>query len=441
MFQTIVILIIVGLMFVSSKETKCILLIVSFLCLQLFALDSRPFTSAQNLLIITYCLSEGKSLVNSFTLLRSNKIFWIVVLMLIPTVVLAINSPHYHDTEGIIAILLYEIVLKYLMLWIGFTILTSQYNYKRLYKAAYYALIVLTIFGIINTVIQSAPWISWLGNRNYDAEADLARERFAIKALFTNSFKYGFMCVISLTFFYVGYIRKYVGKFTWYQVLVMCVFGILAHGSRTVLVTSLILVLAVLIAQSNSRKRVFYIFEITISLLLLYYLVPMFYERVNLVIETFDPSNTISGSSIEMRDMQLGAVWYYINDYPVFGRGYRFFYNDLGWGQFHSGGRVDADLRGLEGVHLEYLLERGLFGYISYLLFYISLIIIILKSKGERLLKIMAFTILLLYLSFAHMTGELGTAPIALFYSGLLFRMSLIEKRELKTNYKTLIVK
>ena len=110
--------------------------------------------------------------------------------MLIPTVVLAINSPHYHDTEGIIAILLYEIVLKYLMLWIGFTILTSQYNYKRLYKAAYYALIVLTIFGIINTVIQSAPWISWLGNRNYDAEADLARERFAIKALFTNSFKY-----------------------------------------------------------------------------------------------------------------------------------------------------------------------------------------------------------------------------------------------------------
>lgn len=428
MLHIIVLLFCVGLMFVSSKETKCILFIVSFLCLNLFSLGMGPLTSALNLLIIAYCLSEGKSLVNSFTLLKRYKLFWIVVLMLVPTIVLAICSPHLHDIESFFKILLYEIVLKYMMLWIGFTILTDQYDYKKLYKAAYYALIILTIFAIVNTVIQGAPWISWLGNQNYDAAADLAKERFHVRALFANSFNYGFVCVISLAFFYVGYTKKYVYKTMWYQVLVMCVFGILVHGSRTVLVSSLIFVLGILLAQSKSSKRVFYIFGITISLLLLYYLVPMFNERVNLVIETFDPSNTISGSSLEMRDIQFSTVWYYINDYPVFGRGYRFFYYDLGWGQFYSGGRVDADLRGLEGVHLEYLLERGLFGYISYLLFYFYLIIILLKNQGDRSVKVIAIFVLLLSLAFAHMTGELGTAPMTLFFTGMLYRMSIAQK-------------
>lgn len=428
MLHYIVLLFCVGLMFYATKETKLIVFLVTFLCLNLFSLRMGPLSSAQNVVILAYCISEIKSLANSLSLLKHNRIFWIVVLMIIPTILLVINSPHYDNAKGFFAIFINEIVVKYMMLWIGFTILTSQYNYKRLYKAAYYALIVLTIFGIINMVIQSAPWISWLGNQSYDAAADLAKERFHVKALFTNSFNYGFMCVITLAFFYVGYSRKHVDKFMWYQVIFMCVFGILVHGSRTVLVSSLILMLGVLSAQSKSSKRVYYIFGITISLALLYFIVPIFYDRVNLLIETFDPSNTITGSSFDMRDMQLVTVWYYINDNSIFGRGYRFFYYDLGWGQFYSGGRVDADLRGLEGVHLEYLLERGLFGYISYLLFYISLIIIILKSEGERLLKITAFTILMLYLSFAHMTGELGTAPIALFYTGLLYRMSIIHK-------------
>ena len=102
--------------------------------------------------------------------------------MIIPTILLVINSPHYNDAKGFFTIFINEIVVKYMMLWIGFTILTSRYDYKRLYKAAYYALSILTIFAVINTVIQSAPWISWLGNQSYDAAADLAKERFHVKA-------------------------------------------------------------------------------------------------------------------------------------------------------------------------------------------------------------------------------------------------------------------
>ena len=245
-----------------------------------------------------------------------------------------------------------------------------------------------------------------------------------------NSFNYGFMCLISLIFFYVGYVRKHVDKNLWYKVMAMCLFGIIIHGSRTVVAISSIFILGVLLSLSQSRKKILYISVVIIFFVLSYFTIHVVNERVNLLVNTFNPNNDISGSSIEMREMQYNTVLYYIMDNPIFGRGYRFFYFDLGWGKFYSGGRMDADLRGLEGVHLNYLLERGLFGYISYLLFYLSLFGIIIKSKGEKVAKIMAASTVLIYLSFSHMTGELGTAPIALFFTGLLYRMSIKPKTD-----------
>lgn len=426
MLQVIVVLTVVGLMFFSSKETKLILFIVSFLCLNLFSLEFGPLSTVQNLLIIAYCLTERQSLINSFAILKKYKVFWIVVLMIIPSIVLNINSPHYHDIKGVIAIFIYEIVLKYMMLWIGFSILSKHYNYKRIYRSAYYALIILTIFGVINTLHRSAPWISWLGDQNYDAVFDNTNERFHARALFANSFNYGYMCLISITWFYYGYLKKIFNKNIWFQVLAMCVFGILIHGSRTVLSCSFVFVMFILIAQSYREKRVLYLLGMVVSFILLYYFSPYVNERVDMLIDTFDPTNDISGSSLDMREMQYATVLNYIQGHQVFGRGYQFFYNDLGWGQFYSGGRVDADLRGLEGVHLNYLLERGIFGYTSYLLFYAILLIVLLRNKGERTAKVLAISVLVIYLLFSHMTGELGTAPVALFFIGMLYRMSIM---------------
>lgn len=415
-------------MFFTSRETKCILFIVSFLCLNLFSLRMGPLSSAQNLLILSYCLSEWKSFSNSFTILRRNRIFGIVVFMIIPSIVLVIYSPHYHDIKGFFAIIINEIIIKYLMLWIGFTILTDRDNYGRIYRCTYYALIILTIFGLINFINQSAPWISWLGNENYDASADIANERFRVKALFSNSFNYGFACLLSLIFFYVGYSKKYVNKKTWFIVIIMCVFGIIAHGSRTNIVTTFIFVFLAVYAQKTGVNSIKYILGVLVSICLLYTFVPVINERINLLIETLDPNNNISGSSLDMRDMQLNSVLYYIRNNLLFGCGYRFFYFDMGWGQFYSGGAIDNDLRGMEGVHLEYLLERGLFGYISYLFFYLCLIIALIRSQGDRLVKIMALSVVCVYLAFSHMTGELGTAPIALFFTGLLYCMSIMNQ-------------
>ena len=48
----------------------------------------------------------------------------------------------------------------------------------------------------------------------------------------------------------------------------------------------------------------------------------------------------------------------------------------------------------------------------------------------------MALSVVSVYISFAHMTGDLGTAPIALFFIGVLIKLGEIEKtNELEIEY------
>ena len=76
----------------------------------------------------------------------------------------------------------------------------------------------------------------------------------------------------------------------------------------------------------------------------------------------------MSGSSIEMRVLQYTAVMNHVRDHFLLGRGLDYFFIDMGW----SEGKqylVDQDLFGLEGVLMNYLLERGFLGICFYLFF------------------------------------------------------------------------
>lgn len=350
--------------------------------------------------------------------------------MVIPTIVLAIHSPHYPGISGFVKIFINEILLQYIMLWIGYTVFRDNIPWDRIYRTLYCCVFVITVFAIINLVLHSTPWVTIGGYEHYDEAAYVARERFVVRSIFLQSFMYGFMCIISLVLAFYGYMRNLISKTKWYLILVMCLFGILFSGSRTVWVCSMIFAFFALLSNGNTKIK-----YITITLGILcsaYFFVPAFSSRVDMLINTFEDGNDITGSSLDMRQMQFNAVMYYIKNNLLFGCGYKYFYFDLGWGQFYSGGRVDADLRGIEGVYLSYLLERGIVGYISYILFYLYLLWLLLKANIQRVSKYMAISILLVYVAFAHMTGDLGTPPIALFFIGLMYKVGITESNNIE---------
>ena len=412
-------------MLTSRRETKLCLFLVSILCLSMFSLGLGPLSTCLSLMFLAYSVSEWETIKSSITKLKKNNIFWIVIIMIIPTIVLWLHSPHLKGIAGLLKILTYEIVFKYFVLWIGFSFTLKTMNKSKIFNTFLYSLVVLTIFGIANWIIGGAPWINWLGNENYDMALKAEKERFHVYSLFSNSFQYGFISILSLAFFYYGHINHLISKNTWYFALFMCIFGILACGNRTNWACALLLSVWMIMVLPNIGKKAYFYIVTTSAFFLSYQFVPAVTERVDIFLGLFDNNSGIQGSSFEMREMQYGAVLSYISNDMAFGKGYHFFLTDLGWGQFYSGGRVDADLRGLEGVYLNYLLERGFFGYVTYLLFYLTLFWIILKSKGGKVERYMAIAVLLVYVSFAHMTGELNTAPIALFFIGLLYRQSI----------------
>ena len=82
--------------------------------------------------------------------------------------------------------------------------------------------------------------------------------------------------------------------------------------------------------------------------------------------------------------------------------GYNYFNRDLGWGEGKKY-LEDDRLYGLEGVHLNYILERGFLGFFLYLLFYFMIFNYFRKSRQiNKHMSALGMSVLLTYLSFIN---------------------------------------
>ena len=162
--------------------------------------------------------------------------------------------------------------------------------------------------------------------------------------------------------------------------------------------------------------------------------VPALEEKVNYMFSVFDKNSEVAGSSLELRSIQYAAVLSHVADKPVFGCGYNYFNIDLGWAEGKKYLK-DEHLAGLEGVHLNYILERGLLGFALYLLFYIMIITYFWKLRPvNKYVSGLGISILVAYLSFSFMTGELRSVYPTLLLSGMAIALMEIKKNQLSVS-------
>lgn len=136
-------------------------------------------------------------------------------------------------------------------------------------------------------------------------------------------------------------------------------------------------------------------------------------------------------SSIYMRALQFATVLYQIQGHEALGRGYRFFIEGLGFDKHGNGFRdlpSDAQtLMGLEGVAMNLLLERGYVGLLVYLMFYGGLMVFAYRRRKEsRPESVCAITVLLGFICYGNMTGELSSPVITLFFAGMYLKLSVL---------------
>lgn len=421
------------LMFVVRREYKAGILIMGTIVFTVVSIPAIPFHNANILLPLSFLLSEVKHL-NAMIRSTRGKLIWnLMGIAILLSVLTIIASPHLRDAESLRIFVQGELFFKYFVLLYAFWAFSSEESIRPTLRITFYAMIVLTIFGILNSLTKSADFISVMmegaskttvsSNGEDAGQVYMTSSRFRVQAMFLSPFDYGYICVLMLLLHIYGFIHKYETKLKFLVVASCCIFGILSCGCRTNIFCALIgvsvfFLLAYKLGKSI-RLSLLGIFLACIS----YMCVPAVQEIFDNMMTMFDKNSNVTGSSMELRAVQYAAVLYHIQDNPLFGCGYQYFLIDMGWGQ----GReflLDSRLAGLEGVIMNYILERGFIGVFLYLLFYISILYYFYKNRKKASMTIaLGISVLSAYLAFANMTGELSSVYPTLLLLGYVFKV------------------
>lgn len=421
------------LMFVVRREYKAGILIMGTIVFTVVSIPAVPFHKANILLPLSFLLSEVKHL-NAMIRSTRGKLIWnLMGIAILLSVLTIIASPHLRDAESLRIFVQGELFFKYFVLLYAFWAFSTEESIKPTLRVSFYAMIVLTAFGVLNSVTKSADFVSIMTqgaakttvsfNGEDAGQVFMTSDRFRVQAMFLSPFDYGYICVLMLLLHIYGFIHKYETKIRFFIVASCCIFGILSCGCRTNLFCALIgvsvfFLLAYRLGKSV-RLSLLAIFLASIS----YMCVPAVQEIFDNMMTMFDKNSNVTGSSMELRAVQYAAVLYHIQDNPLLGCGYQYFLIDMGWGQ----GReflLDSRLAGLEGVIMNYILERGFIGVFLYFLFYISILYYFYKNRKKASMTIaLGISVLSVYLAFANMTGELSSVYPTLLLLGYVFKV------------------
>lgn len=421
-----IVLLLFGLLFFFvRKESKPALLLVGYMLLSEIQVPF-PFGHAIYFLPICYFLSSlihYREFVSAF---KARELKWFIAIVAIGLGISYFTSPHYVASfSQLIRLFLMEFVCKYGVMVLALCSIKGEESIKKVLSAMFTSMIILTVVAVVNQVMQDPVIFKGIvDNFEEIVHRTFADEqRFRVQGLFANPFNYGFMCLVVLQMSYYGYKKKYYIPVRFYLLLAMSVFGIISCGCRTMVICSLFF--AVIAFVFNARINRVALTGL-IAIILLYISYWSFSPVRNFIDYTFVSLfdvQLVEGSTLGMRIIQFDRVMDYLQETPVFGRGIGFFDIDL---HFAEGieNLTDPELFGLEGVYLNYLLERGILGYSLYLVSMVIMLVYLYRNRQYLPTECRsAISLIFVYLLFAHMTGELYSAHLTMFLLGVLLRV------------------
>lgn len=444
------------LMFVVKREYKIAILLFAFSVLSEATLP-KPLGACSFIAPVSYIVSELPYTFKYISGVKSKLIWWILGIVLVSTLFFLMLSPNYRGSaKGIISLLIIEFFGKYIILLLSFMAASEEKSLVPLVKAAFYALIILTVFGVVNYITRSAGYLDAItfGAKHSDVavgEYYTEMQRFRVQSLFVNAFSYGQTCIALLLLLIYGYHMKVLSRSRMIAGALMAAFGVITCACRTVLFSCISAVVIYYAFRYSWKRSLAFLAAMSIVLLIAYYKLGFVRYIIDFILSMFDDNSEVSGSSMELRVTQFLRVLYYIKDDWLLGRGVGFLWYDLGL-KDGALNMIDQDIKGLESVLYVYLLERGIIGYIIYLIPYIMMIRYMLRrQKYCRTQVAWGIMVIAGYLIFSHMTGELRSAPMTMILLGLVLRrihdetyhMDLEKERQrmLKYRYRQLSVR
>lgn len=415
--------------FFLKIEKKICILIAGAICFDCFSFSELSIAKFETFVCFCFFLSELKYFEKRIKILRNTNIISLINVVTCGAIVCIVTSPHLRSITSIAGFIVSDLIAKYFVICYGFIGLTRIKDIKDYLRVAKLCLLILTFFAILNFLLARSPWIELF---KPEVVGDMiVGDRLRLNSMFIYTFDYGQTCIVILLTFLYGLRKKIYAERTIYLCIGFCLFGIIMSGSRSILATGLLSVLIFFSITNSFRNNIKLYSRYIVLLLPLILLVPAVNEKMMFLLSALDTNSTVAGSSANMRIIQYLTVISIIQASYIFGMGYQYFFIDLGWSSGLDTSRMlYPELAGLEGALMSILLERGIFGCLVYIIFYGGLIITALKlRKYDKEASAAATSILVSFVLFGNMTGELNSAVICLLFSGFFMRICYLSKQ------------
>lgn len=304
-------------------------------------------------------------------------------------------------------------------------------------KKIIYVLLFVTIYGIITFVISRNPiqeFVSSAFGKKYIAQYYFGI-RTRIDSTWSHPIAYGFVCAV-LFFKYLQYASK---SLKIRILLFLLAFNVLICGSRTALAAFFIMGAAIVLMRFNFVNRIKVILAVIVFTVPLYMFVPMVQNKVHDVVLTAMGDDSVSGSSLEMRDAQTDAVMYIVSEAPLLGHGISYILEVMNFGTDNFIG--DKQLFGLESYIYIILIERGFFGAFLEVIIVLSLLFYAVKYRKNDLYDTsFMISIVIGFIFFSVSTGTLDIFTPVMFMIGVTiseiqYKKELTHERRKKISY------
>lgn len=297
-------------------------------------------------------------------------------------------------------------VATFLLLVMGFV---SDEKINLLSRPIIITIYFVVLYGVYSFFSHSDPLRSVISQKDFYAYYFGGRLRIA--STWSHPISYGFICCVLFFLVFKEYHKK-----DRFLLLILLFVNIFICGSRTALLTFIVMICIYWQYGYSLRLKIKYGFTAIIFVLLLL-LIPYTSEKIWQIYLTILNDSDVGGSSLDMRERQFNAVIDISRNFIFTGGGLDYASEVLGVGH----GFVE-DIYGMESYFFSIIMERGILGLCAESLLVVSLLYIYATCNKAQHDRVYFLTILFGYYTFGFSTGRLDSHTIPLFLMGFMMR-------------------
>lgn len=219
------------------------------------------------------------------------------------------------------------------------------------------------IYCLFEGILQTNPYIDFMGNIGIYNSFDHTEVRHGIKRV--QAFYSIYTSIAGLALYliplFISYIKskKSIWKINYIVYIFLLFIMLFFSGMRTGIVCISICLLTFI------NKHIFTIKNITICILLCIFISFSFHDYLNSFIDSMIHTDQVSGSTEDGRERQWTIALLSFVESPIWGHGYGYTFTDLV--------KIYPQIQGADSIWITLMIEQGIVGIISYIIFFISL--------------------------------------------------------------------